>query len=160
MIKLDYPYASELNPLLYQMSKDDIESSNVSELHVNAMDEPEVRTIKVPGDATLTALNIHQKGIKEVDKFFNWLKKSIGIEIKRSWIILYNKGQSANRHRHTEYKTTFSYGINIPEGSSPLIISGDKVEPVVGEVVSFSGELYHSVPASEVDGRCILVGHG
>ena len=160
MIKLDYPYASELNPLLYQMSKDDIEFSNAAELHVNAMDKPEVRTIKVPGDATLTALNIHQKGIKEVDKFFNWLKKSIGIEIKRSWIILYNKGQSANRHRHVEYKTTFSYGVNIPEGSSPLIISGDKVEPVVGGVVAFSGELYHSVPASEVDGRCILVGHG
>ena len=160
MIKLDYPYASELNPLLYQMSKDDIEFSEVSELHANAMDKPEVRTIKVPGDATLTALNIHQKDIKEVDKFFNWLNKSIGIEIKRSWVIVYNKGQSANSHRHIEYKTTFSYGINIPEGSSPLIISGNKVEPVVGEVIAFSGELYHSVPASEVDGRCILVGHG
>ena len=160
MIDLEYPHASELIPVLYQMSKYDIEFSNAAELHVNAMDKPEVRTIKVPGDATLTALNIHQKGIKEVDKFFNWLKKSIGIEIKRSWIIIYNKGQSANRHRHIEYKTTFSYGVNIPEGSSPLIISGDKVEPVVGGVVAFSGELYHSVPASEVDGRCILVGHG
>tara|TARA_R100000353_G_scaffold47064_1_gene37540 strand:+ start:70 stop:552 length:483 start_codon:yes stop_codon:yes gene_type:complete len=160
MIKLDYPYASELNPLLYQMSKDDIEFSNAAKLHVDAMDNPEVRTIKVPGDATLTALNIHQKGIKEVDKFFNWLKESIGVEIKRSWVIIYNKGQSANRHRHTEYKTTFSYGINIPEGSSPLMISGDEVKPVVGQVVAFSGELYHSVSASEVDGRCILVGHG
>ena len=40
MIKLDYPYASELNPLLYQMSKDDIEFSEASELHVNAMDKP------------------------------------------------------------------------------------------------------------------------
>ena len=73
---------------------------------------------------------------------------------------MYNKGQSANRHRHTEYKTTFSYGINIPEGSSPLMISGDEVKAVVGQVVAFSGELYHSVSASEVDGRCILVGHG
>tara|TARA_R100000231_G_scaffold77175_1_gene59819 strand:- start:2 stop:484 length:483 start_codon:yes stop_codon:yes gene_type:complete len=160
MIKLDYPYASELNPLLYQMSKDDIEFSNAAPLHVEAMDQPDVRTIKVPGDATLTALNIHEKGIEEVDRFFNWLKKSIGIEVKRSWVIMYNKGQSANRHRHIEYKTTFSYGINIPEGSSPLMISGDEVKAVVGQVVAFSGELYHSVPSSEVDGRCILVGHG
>ena len=160
MIKLDYPYASELNPLLYQMSKDDIEFSNATKLHVDAMDSPEVRTIKVPGDATLTALNIHQKGIKEVDKFFNWLKESIGVKIKRSWVIIYNKGQSANSHRHTEYKTTFSYGINIPEGSSPLMISGDEVKAVVGQVVAFSGELYHSVSASEIDGRCVLVGHG
>ena len=65
MIKLDYPYASELNPLLYQMSKDDVEFSNAAELHVNAMDKPEVRTIKVPGDATLTALNIHEKVLKK-----------------------------------------------------------------------------------------------
>ena len=158
MNKLDYPYASELNPLLYQMSKDDIKFSNSQSL--DDINKPEVRTVKVPGNATLTALNIHQKGIKEVDKFFNWLKESIGIEIKRSWVIMYNKGQSANRHRHTEYKTTFSYGINIPEGSSPLMISGDEVKAVVGQVVAFSGELYHSVSASEVDGRCILVGHG
>ena len=158
MVKLNYPYESELNPLLYQMSKDDIEFSN--SVSLNDINKSEVRTVKVPGNATLTALNIHQKGIKEVDKFFNWLKESIGIEIKRSWVIMYNKGQSANRHRHTEYKTTFSYGINIPEGSSPLMISGDEVKAVVGQVVAFSGELYHSVSASEVDGRCILVGHG
>ena len=160
MIKLDYPYASELNPLLYQMSKEDIEVSNAAPLHVEAMDKPDVRTIKVPGDATLTALNIHEKGIEEVDRFFNWLKKSIGIEVKRSWVIMYNKGQGADKHHHTEYKTTFSYGINVPEGSSPLMISGDEVKAVVGQVVAFSGELYHSVSSSEVDGRCILVGHG
>ena len=160
MNKLDYPYAFELNPLLYQMSKDDIEVSNAAPLHVEAMDKPDVRTIKVPGDATLTALNIHKKGIKEVDRFFNWLKKSIGIEVKRSWVIMYDKGQGADKHNHTEYKTTFSYGVNVPEGSSSLNISGDEVEPVVGGVVAFSGELYHHVLPSEVDGRCILVGHG
>ena len=74
MNKLDYPYASELNPLLYQISKEDIEVSNSVLLHKDAMSKPEVRTIKVPGEATLTALNIHDKGIKEVDRFFNWLK--------------------------------------------------------------------------------------
>ena len=160
MIELDYPHASELNPLLYQMSKDDIEFSNAAELHVNAMDKPEVRTIKVPGDATLTALNIHQKGIKEVDRFFNWLKKSIGIEIKRSWVIMYNKGQGADKHNHKEYNTTFSYGINIPEGSSSLNISGEEIKLSVGEVISFPGKLFHHVLPSNVDGRCILVGHG
>ena len=160
MIKLDYPYASELNPLLYQMSKDDIEFSNATKLHVDAMDSPEVRTIKVPGDATLTALNIHQKGIKEVDKFFNWLKESIGIEIKRSWVIMYNKGQGADKHNHKEYNTTFSYGVNIPEGSSSLNVSGKEIKLSVSEVISFPGKLFHHVLPSDVDGRCILVGHG
>ena len=160
MIKLDYPYASELNPLLYQMSKDDIEVSNAAPLHVEAMDKPDVRTIKVPGDATLTALNIHEKGIKEVDRFFNWLKKSIGIEVKRSWVIMYDKGQGADKHNHKEYATTFSYGVSIPDGSSSLSLSGDEVNMSAGEVIAFPGRLFHHVLPSEVDGRCILVGHG
>ena len=46
MNKLDYPYASELNPLLYQMSKDDIEFSEASELHVNAMDNLKSEQLK------------------------------------------------------------------------------------------------------------------
>ena len=160
MNKLDYPYASELNPLLYKISKDDIEISNSVLLHKDAMSKPEVRTIKVPGEATLTALNIHDKGIKEVDRFFNWLKESIGIEVKRSWVIMYDKGQGADKHNHNEYKTTFSYGINIPEGSSSLNVSGDDIPISVGEVISFPGKLFHHVLPSDVDGRCILVGHG
>ena len=50
MNKLCYPYASELNPLLYQMSKDDIEFSNSQSL--DDINKPEVRTVKVPGNAT------------------------------------------------------------------------------------------------------------
>ena len=158
MNKLCYPYASELNPLLYKISKEDIELSNSASL--NDINKPEIRTVKVPGDATLTALNIHQKGIKEVDRFFNWLNESIGIEIKRSWVIMYNKGQGADKHNHKEYKTTFSYGVNIPEGSSSLNISGEEIKLSVSEVISFPGKLFHHVLPSDVDGRCILVGHG
>ena len=158
MNKLCYPYASELNPLLYKISKEDIELSNSASL--NDINKPEIRTVKVPGDATLTALNIHQKGIKEVDRFFNWLNKSIGIEIKRSWVIMYNKGQGADKHNHKEYKTTFSYGVNIPEGSSSLNVSGKEIKLSVSEVISFPGKLFHHVLPSDVDGRCILVGHG
>jgi len=158
MNKLCYPYASELNPLLYKISKEDIELSNSASL--NDINKPEIRTVKVPGDATLTALNIHQKGIKEVDRFFNWLNKSIGIEIKRSWVIMYNKGQGADKHNHKEYNTTFSYGVNIPEGSSSLNVSGKEIKLSVSEVISFPGKLFHHVLPSDVDGRCILVGHG
>ncbi len=158
MIKFDYPYASELNPLLYQISKEDIEFSNSQSL--DDINKPEVRTVKVPGDATLTALNIHKKSIKEVDRFFNWLKKSIGIEVKRSWVIMYDKGQGADKHNHKEYTTTFSYGVSIPDGSSSLSISGDEVNMSAGEVIAFPGRLFHHVLPSEVDGRCILVGHG
>ncbi len=158
MNKLNYPYASELNPLLYQISKDDIEFSNAASL--NDINKSEVITVKVPGNATLTALNIHEKGIKEVDRFFNWLKKSIGIEVKRSWVIMYDKGQGADKHNHKEYATTFSYGVSIPDGSSSLSLSGDELNISVGEVIAFPGRLFHHVLPSDVDGRCILVGHG
>ena len=158
MNKLCYPYASELNPLLYKISKEDIELSNSASL--NDINKPEIRTVKVPGDATLTALNIHQKGIKEVDRFFNWLNESIGIEVKRSWVIMYNKGQGADKHNHKEYNTTFSYGVNIPEASSSLNVSGKEIKLSVSEVISFPGKLFHHVLPSDVDGRCILVGHG
>ena len=158
MNKLCYPYASELNPLLYKISKEDIEFSNSQSL--DDINKPEVRTVKVPGDAILTALNIHKKGIKEVDRFFNWLNESIGIEIKRSWVIMYNKGQGADKHNHKEYNTTFSYGVNIPEGSSSLNVSGKEIKLSVSEVISFPGKLFHHVLPSDVDGRCILVGHG
>ena len=158
MIKFDYPYASELNPLLYQISKEDIEFSNSQSL--DDINKPEVRTVKVPGDATLTALNIHKKGIKEVDRFFNWLKKEEGLAVKRSWVIMYDKGQGADKHNHREYKKTFSYGVNIPEGSSSLNVSGEEMKLSVGEVISFPGKLFHHVLPSDVDGRCILVGHG
>ena len=47
--------------------------------------------------------------IKEVDRFFNWLKEFQGMDVKRSWVIIYNKGQGADKHNHKEYKTTFSY---------------------------------------------------
>ena len=98
--------------------------------------------------------------IKEVDRFFNWLKKSIGIEVKRSWVIMYDKGQGADKHNHKEYATTFSYGVSIPDGSSSLSLSGDEVNMSAGEVIAFPGKLFHHVLPSDVDGRCILVGHG
>ena len=55
---------------------------------------------------------------------------------------------------------TFCYYANVPVGSPSLMVEGTEVEPVLGRVVAFSGQLEHEVLLSEVDGRCSLVGHG
>ena len=145
----DYPDAAELNPIIYEMASNDVKLS-----------ESNIKSIRVDGGGILTNLNIHQRDIEEVNKFFNWIEEQLDIKTDMSWIAMYNKNQSGAEHCHMEYNMTFCYYANVPEGSPPLIVEGEEIEPVMGRVVAFSGELNHQVPLSEVDGRCSLVGHG
>ena len=124
------------------------------------LSESNIKSIRVDGGGILTNLNIHQRDIEEVNKFFNWIEEQLDIKTDMSWIAMYNKNQSGAEHCHMEYNMTFCYYANVPEGSPPLIVEGEEIEPVMGRVVAFSGELNHQVPLSEVDGRCSLVGHG
>ena len=145
----DYPDAAELNPIIYEMASNDVKLS-----------ESNIKSIRVDGGGILTNLNIHQRDIEEVNKFFKWVEEQLNIKTDMSWIATYNKNQSGAEHCHMEYNMTFCYYANVPEGSSPLIVEGDEIEPITGRVVAFSGELGHQVPLSKVDGRCSLVGHG
>ena len=145
----DYPDAAELNPIIYEMASNDVKLS-----------ESNIKSIRVDGGGILTNLNKHQRDIEEVNKFFNWIEEQLDIKTDMSWIAMYNKNQSGAEHCHMEYNMTFCYYANVPEGSSPLIVEGDEIEPITGRVVAFSGELGHQVPLSKVDGRCSLVGHG
>ena len=155
----DYPDAAELNPIIYEMASNDIKLSEPV-THLQARTTPNIKSIRVDGGGTLTNLNIHQRDIEEVNKFFNWIEEQLDIKTDMSWIAMYNKNQSGAEHCHMEYNMTFCYYANVPEGSSPLIVEGDEIEPITGRVVAFSGELGHQVPLSKVDGRCSLVGHG
>ena len=139
----DYPDAAELNPIIYEMASNDVKLS-----------ESNIKSIRVDGGGILTNLNIHQRDIEEVNKFFNWIEEQLDIKTDMSWIAMYNKNQSGAEHCHMEYNMTFCYYANVPEGSSPLIVEGDEIEPITGRVVAFSGELGHQVPLSKVDGRC------
>ena len=155
----DYPDAAELNPIIYEMASNDIKLSEPV-THLQARTTPNIKSIRVDGGGILTNLNIHQRDIEEVNKFFNWIEEQLDIKTDMSWIAMYNKNQSGAEHCHMEYNMTFCYYANVPEGSSPLIVEGDEIEPITGRVVAFSGELGHQVPLSRVDGRCSLVGHG
>ena len=78
-----------------------------------------------------------------------------------SWGVVYNKGDSIDPHRHDPAQFSFSYWVNVPEGSSPLVFtnSGVEIEPEEGKVVIFESRLLHHVPPCDCDGRIVLVGN-
>ena len=79
----DYPDAAELNPIIYEMASNDVKLS-----------ESNIKSIRVDGGGILTNLNIHQRDIEEVNKFFNWIEEQLDIKTDMSWIAMYNKNQS------------------------------------------------------------------
>ena len=155
---IDYPDAAELNPFIFEIASNINSQKAVSHSEALALDN--VKSIRVDGGGILSHLNIHKESIDKVNKFFKWVEEQLDIKTNMSWIATYNKNQSGAEHCHMEYNMTFCYYANVPEGSPPLIVEGEEIEPVMGRVVAFSGELNHQVPLSEVDGRCSLVGHG
>ena len=65
----DYPDAAELNPIIYEMASNDIKLSEPV-THLQARTTPNIKSIRVDGGGILTNLNIHQRDIEEVIKFF------------------------------------------------------------------------------------------
>ena len=78
-----------------------------------------------------------------------------------TWGVSYDKGDSIDPHRHDPAQFSFSYWVNVPEGSSPLVFtnSGVEIEPEEGKVVIFESRLLHHVPPCDCDGRIALVGN-
>ena len=136
---LDYPDASILNKILYPIIKD-------AEKYFVA-----------PNTACRTTFNIHKS--KEVSGFTSWLENKFPkYKIAVSWGMVYNIGEGANKHSHDPYPMTFVYYVNVPEGSSPLIVEDQTINIKEGQVIFFPGDVLHSVPRSTVDGRCIIAG--
>jgi len=75
------------------------------------------------------------------------------------WSVFYNKGDCVERHNHFPYSLSFCYYINTPEGSSPLIVDNDVINVKEGQIVFFPSNTFHSVPVSDIDGRCGIAGN-
>ena len=174
---VDYPNASELNPILHQLIED----------------EPK-DFIKGGGNRTGWTFGLDNK---EVDVLMRWVDELIptiahnfsrviggkddtgeygskkymyhgggelgydpqAFKIIESWGIIYDKGQGVEPHNHYPYALSFSYYVNMPEGSSPLVFEHDKVEMKEGQIIFFQGHVYHMVPPSDVSGRSVLAGN-
>ena len=159
----DYHYASRLNPKLYDIVLENVDHS-------------------VMGEGYITLMDLHTRGIKDVDVLLTWIKQLIpnvackfaangedkgdivgfnanSFKINECWGIHYNKGQKVVKHNHFPYTMSFAYCVNAPDKSSPLIIEGERITPVPGRVIFFLGHQYHSTLPSKVDGRCMIVGN-
>tara|TARA_R100000008_G_C3478505_1_gene112624 strand:- start:43 stop:570 length:528 start_codon:yes stop_codon:yes gene_type:complete len=163
---LDHPYAFRLNPRLY-----DIIRENAS--------------FDTQGGSYRTDFDLHTRGLKEIDALLLWIKNIIpivahyyvsggedkveddsklgfemsGFHIASCWGIHYNKGQRVNYHNHFPYVLSFCYCVSAPQGSSPLVIEGEKIDVIPGRIVFFLGHQYHGTLPSKVDGRSMIVGN-
>ena len=77
------------------------------------------------------------------------------------WGVLYSDQGGINSHNHKGAKYSFSYYINVPKNSSPLVFDTEdiSVPAIEGNVVIFDANLMHSVPLNDHNGRCILSGN-
>ena len=159
-----YPYYEKINPILF---------SYIMGVPNDPQHPNNVR-------AKMTSRNLENK---ELDKLIKWIIQILerdfvvkainkGPEHHQSngwiwnmkctelWGVQYDKGSHITRHAHTPYAYAFTYIVNSPKGSPPLIFStsGHKVKSEEGKLILWEGRLIHEVPPAKVEGRCIIAG--
>jgi len=82
------------------------------------------------------------------------------IKCNEMWGVTYQKGSFLGPHTHSPAMYTFSYNLNIPKNSPPLIFSnsGYRVKSKEGQLVIFESRLSHRVPLCKVNNRCVIAG--
>tara|TARA_B100000287_G_scaffold202100_1_gene190849 strand:+ start:835 stop:1347 length:513 start_codon:yes stop_codon:yes gene_type:complete len=162
-IIFDYPFPSELNLNLYKI---------VHQYYSN----------DVKGGASITSMDLHRRGIKEIDILIGWIGSLLpdvcyffsqdgedsgdsppynlnSFSIVDCWGIHYNKGEYVVKHNHFPYSLSFCYYVRTPDGSSPFILQEERIEMNEGQIIFFPSYQYHSCEQSKVDGRCAVVGN-
>ena len=158
-----YPYYEKLNPILL---------SYISSL-------PEDPDLPQNVTAKMTYRNLENK---KLDKLLRWiiqlLEKDFVVKSGEDWDhhqingwkwnmkcielwgVQYDKGSHITKHTHAPYSYSFTYIVNSPKNSPPLIFStsGHRVKSEEGKLVLWEGRLIHEVPPAKVDGRCIIAG--
>ena len=158
----EYPYANELNPKLHQY----IETHANKEHSVNLY----ARKTKWQTftEDFLTIANWVKKVIPEItdpDIANGELDYNDILHLNELWGVIYEKGENSGRHNHYPNRWSFVYYVNVPEGSAPLIICGDRGEdelrtiPTAGECILFPAWINHYVPENNCEGRCAVVGN-
>ena len=130
------------------------------------------------GGGRRTYWDLHQKGIKEIDKLLSWLKSQFdrvsndfilpqnrvgGIrydfKVHSCWGVIYEKTEGVEMHNHFPYAFSFVYYVNVPQGSAPLTLVESEIKPKAGQLIIFPSILPHGVFSNESSGRCCLSGN-
>ena len=172
-----YPYASKLNPRLYEIINERARCSIPSC----------AKSIKKPLPHNRTEWYLHKEKIKEVDTLVTWIQNLLpeasfrhvkgkfdkidpktvhdnlgfnpyAFKIHQCWGIVYKKGQGVMEHTHFPCPLAFVYYVKAPEGCAPTIFKGKRIRPKEGELLLFEGHHLHGVPPSKVEGRCVVSG--
>ena len=150
----EYPHANELNPKLYQYIKTHSDREHAANLTIRKTKEWQTFT-----EDYLTISNWVKKVIPEITDNNDIL------HLTELWGVVYEKRESIGRHNHYPNRWSFVYYVNVPEGSAPLIICGDRGEdelrtiPTAGECILFPAWINHYVPENNCEGRCAVVGN-
>ena len=168
ILEFNYPYADKKNSILLSLIK---ANSNVP---------------IAKGGCLRSSTNLHKKGIVEIDNLIKWIEDLIppasltfvdwdgtditlgtggrggydpySFEIDTCWGMYYGEGSGCVEHNNFPYPIGFVYYVSVPQGSSPTIMGGQRLNPKEGQLLMFMGHHYHGVPISKVDGRCIIAG--
>ena len=78
-----------------------------------------------------------------------------------NWFVGYDDGDVCKSHDHIPSLYSWSYYINAPEGSAPLIFttSDKKVKTETGMAIIFPSNIRHHVPKNNCRDRMVLVGN-
>ena len=82
------------------------------------------------------------------------------IKCNEMWGITYQKGSILGPHTHSPSMYCFSYNLNIPKNSPPLVFtsSGYRVKSKEGQLIISESRLSHEVPLCKVNNRCVIAG--
>ena len=167
MIVSNFPQALELNSILYDrvcknihwektQDKDSIFGRKTGwDLHKQNIKE--VNTLLAWIKGILPEISIKFADPQGSEKYYNFNRNAF--EIRDCWGTHYNKGESLVKHNHFPYTLSFVYYVKTPKGFSPLLIEEESIDVKEGQCIFFLAHQFHSVPANNCDGRCIIAGN-
>ena len=104
---------------------------------------------------------------QKIRKFTEWIEETTDCKLENLWGVWYRDGGGIKWHTHKgDFRYSFVYYIQVPEGSSSIYFSEDPetTEPTFfyanqGICVVWDSDFPHCVPPSNHEGRCVLSGN-
>jgi len=148
--KLDYPFATELNPRIHQII---VENATLS-------DRGAMQTDWFSQYDEFKLVAGYVKSFLQLPKFQVGIYNS-KLVLASLWGMLYQPGDHQTIHDHLPCHWAFVYYVNTPNGSPPLIFDdcSFSYHPVSGQILVFPASMRHHVPARTVSGRSNVVGN-
>jgi hypothetical protein len=84
----------------------------------------------------------------------------VAVYCQDMWGAVYKKGDYTKEHSHKGALYAFTYYVQVPEGSSPLVFTNPglmQIQPRTGTLLIWHADYKHMVPEQQVDGERIMI---